>query len=638
MAAMTVLQQDVAKAAPVARLRILATSDLHAHLMPWDYHTDMPSPARGLARTATLIAEARTEAAADRRHCLLLDNGDFLQGSPLSDLLAERISADPGVAHPIVTAMNALGYDAATLGNHEFTHGLRFLTNSLATARFAVVAANIALTDPAAPPLAPPYVILTRDLACDDGTTRSLRIGIIGFAPPQLVHWDHHVLAGRVATRDILATAAALVPMLRAAGADLVVALSHSGIGAADPAPNLENASAALAQQAGIDVVIAGHTHQTFPTGVQDAMAGTLSGRPAVMPGFFGSHLGVIDLDLACGDRDLACGDCWQIVGQHAALRPIAVRERTGQTVALVASDPVVEAVAKADHAATLTWARRPVGRTDRVLHSFFAMIAPSAAVRLVARAQAEAASRALQGTRWQGLPVLSASAPFRAGGRGGPESYTHVPAGPVLMRHVADLYLHPNALSALEVTGAEVVGWLERSVSLYHQIAPGAHDADLIDPDYPGFNFDSIEGLTWCIDLSQPARHDPRGGLLNPTAQRIRDVALDGQPIRPDQRFVLATNSYRTGGSGGFPAARPDRVILTDARLIRDILRDHVADQPVLPPQGPPNWGFVPMPGTSVLFDCAPQAADHLSDCPDLRIEPLHRLPSGFQRFRLHL
>ena len=615
-----------------SRLRILATSDLHAQMMPWDYYSDQACPARGLVRTAGLIAQARDEG----WPCLLLDNGDFLQGSPLSDLLVDRISRDATVRHPMITAMNALGYDAATLGNHEFTHGLPFLINSLAPAAFPVVSANIALTDAARPELAPPFVILGRDLLCSDGQTRHLRIGVIGFAPPQLVQWDHHVLQGQVQTRDILLAAAEQVPRLRAAGADIVVALSHSGIGPAHAARDLENASAALALETGIDVLITGHTHQVFPSSAfvaRDGVdpSGFLSGKPAVMPGFFGSHLGVIDLDLTYDAG-------WRIAGSHSALRPIAVRDTTGRMMPLVSNDVAVAAIGCADHTATLQWARLPVGHTGQPLHSFLSMIAPSSTVRLVARAQAEQVERALRGTQWQGLTVLAAAAPFRAGGRAGPETYTDVPAGPVLMRHVADLYLHPNALSALEIAGAEVADWLERSVSLYYQITPGAQDAMLVDPDFPSFNFDSIEGVTYCIDLSQPARHDARGAVVDPAARRIKDLCVQGQPIDPGQRFVMATNSYRTGGSAGFAAARPDRVILTDPRLIRDMLRDHVAALPSLPPDGPPNWQFLPMPGTTVLFDCAPQAADHLAEFPQLRIEPLAALPSGFRRYRLHL
>ncbi len=614
-----------------ARLRILATSDLHMHLIPWDYLADRPNPAVGLARTASLIAQARAEVA----DCLLLDNGDFLQGSPLGDLIAAGSCYAP---NPMISVMNHLGYDAATLGNHEFSHGLPYLTEALKQAAFPVVSANIfhAARDAAGrdAPFCPPWVIVTRNLMVN-GQPTPLRIGLIGFAPPQLVLWDHEHVAGRISTRDILEVAAKEVPRLRAAGADLVIALSHSGIGLDQAEPDMENASAALAALDGIDALIMGHTHQAFPStefvaaGTVDPVAGTLSGKPAVMPGFFGGQLGVIDLWLT---HD---GARWRIARHASTLRAIAQRDGAGTLAALVASDLNVEALAAPAHARTRLWARARVASNPRPMDSYFAQIMACAPLRLVAQAQADHVIRALQGTRHAGLPVLSAVAPFRAGGRGGPDNYTVLPAGEVQMRHLSDLYIHPNTLTAIEISGTELACWLERSAGQFHQITPGLPDQPLIDPDFPSFNFDCIEGVTYRIDLSQPARQDARGAVINPMARRIRRLRFQSRAVVPDDRFVLATNSYRTGGGSGFAGAEPDRVILPTGLLVRDVLRDFIAAQGCTPAKGPANWRFAAMPGTSVIFLSAPAAADHL---PNRRIETLDKTASGFRRFRLHL
>lgn len=602
-------------------LRLLATSDLHANLLAWDYHADHECPTRGLARLATLIRRARAEVS----HTLLLDNGDFLHGTPLGDHLA----AHPlqGRLHPMIAAMNHLRYDAATLGNHEFSHGLPFLRQSLKGADFPFVCSNMRETGPDATAIAATHLMLTRDVVDSDGQSHRLRIGVLGFLPPQTLIWEWRHMQACTEADDILATATRAVPALQAAGADLVIALSHSGIG--DVGGGDENVSLALAALPGVDAVIAGHTHLQFPTAEQADLAGT----PAVMPGFFGSHLGVIDLQLT----QTPAG--WRVTRHRAELRPIAQRDPVdGSLVALVADDPAIVALALPDHDALQAGSGQTIGHTPRRLHSYFALLTPNPALSLVAAAQAAHLAEALTGTPHADLPLLSAVAPFKAGGRGGAENYTDIAAGPLRLRHATDLYIHPNSLIGLRVTGAELALWLERSVSLYHQIAPGAQDADLIDHNYPSFNFDLIFGLSYRIDLGQPARFDSLGRVANPLAHRITDLRHQGAPVVPDQVFALATNSYRNGGGSGFVAITPAHVICASPQANRDIVEAFIraGGQAAFPAH--PDWGFVPMPGTQVLFDSNPRAVACLSEVPQLNLTPLMRLPNGFQRFRLHL
>ncbi len=623
------------------RLRLLATSDLHVHLASWDYYSNRSAPLSGLARTATLIAVARAEAAALGSTCLLVDNGDFLHGSPLGDLVAQR-HPSRALIHPMIAAMNQLGYDAATFGNHEFSGGVGFLMSQIKAARFPIVSANIAYALGETPlqdqTLVPPWVLLDREVSDETGARRRLKIGIIGFLPPQTTKWDRHALGQSVATRDIIATAVSHVPQLRAAGADIVIALSHSGIGPETAGCEIENASTALAALPGIDALVAGHTHQTFPSadfaaspGI-DPVRGLLSGKPAVMPGFHGSHLGVIDLGLIWRDG------VWRVVGYAVKVRPIARRTRSGRIEPLTRSDRDIMAIAAPAHRATRAWSLQPIGQTARVLHSYFSLVTPSPTVRLVARAQAQHVARLLRGGAYGGLPLISAAAPFHAGGRGGPENYTLIPPGPVVLRNVFDLYPHPNTIAALLVTGAELALWLERSFSLFNTIAPGATDVDLINPDFPAFNFDLLEGLTWQVDLTQPRRFDTRGQLENPTARRIRDLSHQGQPVNPQARFVLATNSYRAAGSGGFAGASRDRLLLSGPAASRDIVLAHIARATSLADPLPPNWHFAPLANTTAVFDSAPAAVAHLADLAQFAPTALDLTPAGFRRFRLHL
>ncbi|MFT4150792.1 MAG: bifunctional 2',3'-cyclic-nucleotide 2'-phosphodiesterase/3'-nucleotidase [Paracoccaceae bacterium] len=619
-------------------LRILATSDLHAHLCPWDYFTDQPKPTKGLARTAGLIAAARAEVA----NTLLLDNGDFLQGSPLGDFFALEHRPRPGEVHPVIAAMNLLGYDAATLGNHEFSHGLDFLLQALEGAEFPVVSANAVRRMGATPladaPLVARYVLLDRIFTDGAGRRVPLKIGVFGVCPPQVMQWEAERLSGHLVLRNMVEAGRAAAAELRAAGADVVLALSHSGIAAEGAADEAENASLALAGAADVDALIAGHTHQIFPRPGKaappgaNAEAGTLAGKPAVMPGFFGSHLGVIDLRLRRGREG-----GWQVAAHRADLRAIATRDAAGVPVALTDSDPRLAAQATPPHRSTRAWAQRPVGETPIRLCTHFALATELPALRLVAEAQAAHVARALRGTAAGDLPLLSAVAPFKAGGRAGPENYTDIPPGPLAMRHAAELYLHPNTLVALRVTGAELTDWLERGAGIFRQIAPGSREAHLLDPDFPSFNFDTIHGLTWITDLSQPARFDARGQRLG-NGRRITGLCHAGRFVADADEFILATNSYRAGGGGGFPATGPAaRIVLADHVPSRAILIAHIAAGGHVGTDFAAGWRLAPMPGTSVVLDTAPKATG--DEIPHLSPEDLGIRPeTGFRRFRLWL
>lgn len=621
-----------------AHLRLMETTDLHVHVFPYDYFSDRPVDTVGLARSAALIDRLRDEAA----NTVLVDNGDVLQGNPMGDFIAfERGLAD-AEGHPMIRAMNAVRFDAATIGNHDFNYGLEFLLRALAGADFPFVCANAATALGATPAedstLVPPFVLLDRTLIDGGGARHPIRIGLIGFLPPQIVTWDRRHLEGRVVTRDIVETARAHVPRMKAAGADLIVALAHSGIGEPTHVAGQENASLPLAAVEGIDVVMTGHQHLAFPgpgfdglAGV-DAEKGELHGKPAVMGGFWGSHVGVIDLML---ERQ---GKGWRIVAQQSTLRPIARRNDDGSVTALVDSAPaVLEAVAR-EHAQTLDYIRRPAGWTTTPIHSYFALLAEDPSIQIVTDAQRWYVRDLLKGTDHADLPLLSAAAPFKSGGRAGPDYYTDIPAGPLALRHVADLYLYPNALRAVLVDGAGLKAWLERSAGIFNRIAPGRQDQPLVDPDFPSYHFDVIDGVSYEIDVSQPSRFGPKGEMLDAGASRIVNLAWQGRPVTPEMTFVLATNNYRAGGGGFFPGTGGDTTILEAPDGNRDVLLRYIAEHRIVAPAADGNWRLAPLPGTSVLFDTSPKAVRLLERLPGLAAEPVGRTPDGFARLRIRL
>lgn len=627
--------------ADLVRFRILATSDIHMHLLPWDYYTDRPSVQRGLSLLASLIAQARAEV----DQSVLLDNGDFLQGSPIGDLIAETYPYRSDDLHPMIAAMNSLGYDAACLGNHEFSHGLEFLQSALSGAAFAALSANILISRGRSlsedRTLFQPVTLIERLIPFPGQDPRRLRIGLVGLTPPQVVNWEREVLKGRLAVRGMHEASAHHLADLRRRGADLVIALAHSGIGDEATPRDHENSVIRLAQDLGFDALIAGHIHTTFPgpdivaTPNIDPVRGTVFGKPVVMPGVNGSHLGVIDLDLRASPEG-----GWTVAESRATVRAVFRRTASGRIRAALKQDETIRQIALPAHQSTRRWSRRLIGHNEEPLHSYFALAMPCAAVSLVARAQAEHLRSALRGTVWEGLPVLSAAAPFRSGGRGGPANFTCVPSGPISLRNIADLYSFPNTLVGLLLSGSEVVDWLERAAALFCTITPGAKDADLVNSAMPGFDFDMIHGLSYRFDLSSPSRYDVVGRLADPRARRVTEVRHGGKPINPEGRYVLASNSYRLGGGGGYRMARENKVILRGGEAIRSILAAHVSGTSRLgtDSDAEPAWGFAPMPSTTVTFVSAAEAEAHIAPQDRERLTPLEMTQTGFRRFRLRL
>ncbi len=622
-----------------AHLRIMETTDIHVNIMPYDYYSDKPNDTMGLARTASLIDGIRAEAG----NSMLIDNGDLLQGNPMGDYMAYEKGMKAGDTHPIMKAMNVLGYDCGTLGNHEFNYGLDFMFNTMNGANFPIVCANLTKGQLASDPKSDdlfykPYVILEKMIKDGAGNESPVKVGFIGFVPPQIMVWDAKNLEGKAQTRDIVQAARAWVPAMKEEGADIVIALSHSGIDASGAGERMENASLYLAGVEGIDAIFTGHQHLVFPgpktwdgmAGV-DPVKGTLQGKPAVMGGFWGSHMGLIDMLL---EKD---GNSWKIVDFTTEARPIYIRTEDRKVIPEVESKQEVEAAVQKDHEATLTYVRTPVGETTAPLYSYFALVADDPSVQIVSNAQTWYIKNMLADTEYKDYPVLSAAAPFKAGGRGGPEYYTDVPAGSVAIKNVADLYLYPNTARAVLITGAQVKNWLEMSAGMFNQIEPGAKDAPLLNPDFPSYNFDVIDGVTYEIDLSKPAMFNKDGEKVSDDG-RIVNLQFEGEPIDMEKKFVVATNNYRAGGGGHFPEINNDVVILVAPDTNRDAIVRYIVDKGTIDPKADGNWTFKSMPDTTATFETGPKGREFASDVTSVKIEDAGEGKDGFALYRITL
>ena len=596
----------------IVDLRILETSDLHSNIMNYDYYKGGTTNAYGLAKTATLIKQARGEA----KNSLLFDNGDLIQGSPLGDYVQNNNVMKDGYVHPVYKAMNLLGYDAATLGNHEFNYGLDYLDSTLKGADFPYVNANV--YDTQGKNYFTPYQILERTVTDTDGETHQLKVGVTGFVPPQILTWDAKVLSGKLVVEDIVESAKKIVPEMKAAGADIVVVLSHSGIADYDENGNLkdyvegvENASYYLSKVEGIDAILTGHQHAMFPNAAKpsipdgngiDNTKGTINGIPTVMPGSWGNNIGLIDLKIE------KINDKWDVTDGQASLKPITVGTST------VDPDQAIVDSVKTEHEATIEYMMSPVGELKGDLNTYLALVKDNAAMEILNRAQTWYVENALKGTEYENLPVLSAASPFKAG-FGSIDNYTDVKSGTLVLKNIADLYLYDNnVVQAVKVNGTTLKDWLEWSAGQYNTIDPSKKEAQpLINDSFPSYLYDVIDGVTYEVDVTSLPKYDKAQNVINPNANRIKNLRYNGKPVTADMEFIVATNDYR---ASGIKIANPGGVntVLKSPDSNRQAVMNYVNEVKTISASVNNNWSFTPVDAT-VSFLSNPIAADLVKD-----------------------
>ncbi|MDD1781596.1 bifunctional 2',3'-cyclic-nucleotide 2'-phosphodiesterase/3'-nucleotidase [Enterovibrio sp. ZSDZ35] len=591
--------------AETIKLRIIETTDIHTNVMDYDYYKDTPSDKIGLVRTATLVKAAQEEAV----NSVLVDNGDLIQGSPMGDYMAAK-GIEKGEIHPVYKAMNQLDYDVGNIGNHEFNYGLDFLDTTLEGAEFPYISANV-YDAKTGKPYFQPYIIKEHTMTDTDGKAHLVKVGYIGFVPPQILVWDKKNLEGKVIAEDIKASAEKWVPEMKAKGADVIVAIPHSGLSQDEYKAMAENSVYYLADVDGIDAIAFGHSHAVFPgkgfdniQGV-DNKKGTIKDVAAVMPGRWGSHVGIMDLQL---DKQ---GDSWVVTPVQSESRPIF----DGKSLA--DADPAMRKALEHDHTATREFVNQPIGKANDVMYSFLSLVQDDPTVQIVNSAQKDYVERFIQGDPdLAGIPVLSAAAPFKAGGRkDDPSNFTEVESGELTFRNAADLYLYPNTLVTVKVTGKEVKEWLECTAGQFNQIDPNSSaQQSLINWDgFRTYNFDVIDGVNYQIDITQPARYDGECNLINPGSERIKQLTFNGKPVDPAQPFLVAANNYRAY-LGKFPGTGNDFIAFASPDENRTVVANYIskvtAEKGEVTPTADNNWSFAPIAtdtDLNIVFETSP-------------------------------
>ncbi|RXJ03231.1 bifunctional 2',3'-cyclic-nucleotide 2'-phosphodiesterase/3'-nucleotidase, partial [Anaerobacillus alkaliphilus] len=549
----------------------------HAHIMPYDYMADAVDQKFGLAKVYTLVQQLR----AKHNNTLLVDNGDIIQGSILGYIEAVVDRKDK---NSIIEAMNMMGYDAGTIGNHEYNFGLPLLDSLVEASNFPWLSANTYNVSDDKHRYEP-YVILDRMV---DG--KPIKIGVIGFVPPQVMIWDKMHLNGNIYVNEIVDSAKKYVPEMKAKGADVIVVTAHSGFDLSENAS--ENASYQLSQIEGINALVTGHQHYVFPssryatTPGADLVKGTLNGVPTVMPGAWGDHLGVITLNLQNDNGT------WTVVDGGAKAMP---------TVSYGA-DPAMVALVKDRHEQTIEYVNNPVGKTATPLNTYFSRVAPNKVVQLINDAQLEFGKKHFAGTEYENLPLLSAAAPFKAG-RHGASYFTNVKSG-IAIKDIADIYIYNNTLQIVKVDGKDLLKWLEGNANNFNQIDPNkTEDQTLLDYNFRGFNFDTIAGIEYQIDVTKPK------------GQRIVNVTYEGKPVTADMEFLVVANNYRASGGGDHLLGAPSvEIVYSGTEENREVIIDYVSSRDVINVELVNNWSIVPVETKgNVVFRSSPKGKEYI-------------------------
>jgi 2',3'-cyclic-nucleotide 2'-phosphodiesterase/3'-nucleotidase/5'-nucleotidase len=513
-------------------LVIVATTDVHGRALAWDYVRDAEAPG-GLSRAATIIETLRAQYPG---RMVLVDAGDLLQGNPFATFFGRQGQNDQRQPppQPMVDALNALQYDAATPGNHDFDFGLALLRRAGAEATYRYVAANVELT--AGGSLFPRVIVVQR---------AGVKIGITGFTTPGVMVWDRAQLAGQVRVRRVAEAAPAALAQLEREGANVKVVLLHAGLGGGSSYDTTgigpENDAAALASVTPKpDVVIVGHSHRE----IRDTV---INGVHFVQPKNWALSLSVVHVRLVQG----------KVVSVRADLIPLGTTPELPR---------FARRLAAAQGAARL-WAATPIGTAGPGFDARYARVQDGALLDFINEVQRRNAGA-----------QLSAAAAF--------EVQAGLPDGEVHLRDVAGVYPYENTLRALRISGRQLREFLEHSARYFRTYEPPpAGRRPIINDSVPGFNFDVVSGVAYNIDLSRPA------------GQRIRGLAYEGRLVQPADSFTIALNSYRAAGGGGYAMLAGARVVYDRGEDVRDLLVEEIRRARALDARAyfRPSWAIVP-------------------------------------------
>ncbi|WP_413167264.1 bifunctional metallophosphatase/5'-nucleotidase [Capilliphycus salinus ALCB114379] len=524
-------------------ITILQTSDLHGYLMPWDYYTHQPAEL-GVAKIATLIEQERAE----HPDLILIDNGDTIQGTPLAYYYNTIETQSP---HPIALAFNTLGFDAVSLGNHDFDFGMEVLSRWIHQLDAPVVCAN--LITPDGIPAFKPYLLKTVD---------GVKVGILGLTTPAVKNWLPPENFGELSLIDPLKTAHKYVPEMRQQGADIVIVAQHTGwtktpqdyrsnpeawLNPIETWKNTgatvnENITIELAEKVpDIDIILAGHSHVNVPKAVINDVV-------IAEPYYWGKALSKYTVKLGLQNKK------WRVIDKDA----------TNLSVKDIQPSPSFVRLLQPYHQQVLNYLNQPIGEAKSdFVGGIAARFHGSALAHFINTIQRSAAES-------MGYSVdLSLTSIFTDTGR--------INAGEITLRDAYSIYVYDNRLFILEITGEILRRALEKNAAYFKQVNPDAlpeNPEELIAENKADYNWDIYHGIDYTIDITKPV------------GQRITRLLLRGKPISPDQVLLLALNNYRGLGGGDYRMFQEAKVLEKSTFEIRDLIAEYIIRQETIHPQ----------------------------------------------------
>jgi 2',3'-cyclic-nucleotide 2'-phosphodiesterase/3'-nucleotidase len=510
-------------------LVVAATTDIHGRARGWDYYTDKPDPARGLARVGTIVDSLRRGPVLP----VVVDAGDIIQGNPLA-FVAARV--DTTMVHPVIAAMNAIQYDAAAIGNHEFNFGVPTLGRAVRQAEFPLLAANVYTT--AGQRAFRPWSISARS---------GVKIGVVGATTPGSMVWDRDNLAGKLVVREIVPEVATAVREVRATGAAVVIVVVHSGLNEPSSYDTVgtkvgsDNVAARIAREVpGVDLIVYGHTHKEMADTV-------INGTLLMQPKNWATSVAIAHLGLVRRDGK------WRVATRRSSIVQAAGHRES----------PAVIAVTEEGHRSALRYATAAIGTTPVAWNADSARVVDTPIIDFILEVERRASGAQLASTAAFALDASLA-------------------AGPITVSRLAALYPYDNTLRAVRISGEQLRAYLEQSAR-YFQQQPNGQFA--VDRSIPGFNYDMVAGVDYTIDVSKPI------------GERIVTLTYEGRPVAPTDSFTMALNNYRQTGGGGFSMLRDAPVVYDRDLDIRQLLIDEVRRRGTITPADyfHPNWRIVP-------------------------------------------
>ena len=544
---------------------MLATTDIHGHIFDWDYFANAPFPPSGkgrssaplgVSRVAAIAKQVRTEKGPDS--VVMLDNGDTIQGTPLTYLSAkqpERLACDEVMAR----AFNLVGYDAASIGNHEFNYGIEELFRYRNALNAPLLCANV-IDVKTGKPLTQDSLMLTKNV---DG--HEVKVGVVAVTTPGSMVWDKANLVGKVDIADPVKTAAQYSVNLHRDGADVIVVLIHAGLSEHQATPVYnglpENNATVLAKSVPeIDLVVIGHTHQDIPVRIVDG----ISGHKVVItqPDYWARSVSQVTIPLDFSNNKVT------IHHDQVTVEPRYTRDVEQDT------EFATDSRLLTDHMATVTYVNSVVATSTTKLATERSMVEDTPILDFIGKVETDTVAKAIKGGTYDGIPVIAQVSPF--------SRTATFPEGDVKIKDIAGLYVFDNTLAGILLTGTQLKDYLEYSAKYFKQVEDGATvnaAAASEGGDYQGkpvwdYNYDAVTGIRYSIDISQPV------------GKRILGLSWQGRPIDGDQDFVLAINSYRMSGGGDYPHVTEAPVVWDESLEIRQLLIDTATAMKTIDPK----------------------------------------------------